>query len=343
MRNEQSAAPRGIVFAHPAWPFVARGYFGLQALAGLIWWICVFTVDPVREATLGGADPVIVAILDLPLFVAASALAAAGLRWACRIAVPWTLLVATVLVLGATITGRAGWGALAMIGASVGGVAAWLLMSQGRIPAERVLIGPLGFRVARPAPRRRQVTHTFLQLAGFWIFFLLLLPLVIAWFEARWGLRAESPPVLAPCTLGLGAILLLLASALGIWAAITMSTLGDGTPLPSATARRLVIAGPYVFVRNPMALAGIVQAIGVGLMLGSWLVVLYALCGAAYWNWLVRPLEEQELQQRFGAAYVAYRTRVRCWIPRWDSPSVLRQELVHLGVVDAGEAAGRQR
>ncbi|MBN9613467.1 MAG: isoprenylcysteine carboxylmethyltransferase family protein [Actinobacteria bacterium] len=288
----------------------------MQAFAGLAWWICVFTLDPVREATLGGADPVLVAAVDLPLFVAASALAARGLRWACWIAVPWTLIVALALVIGATLTGKAGWGALAMLAASAGGVSAWLLMTQSRIPAERVLIGPLGFRVAASRARGRQVARTFAQLTAFWVFFLLLLPGAIGWFEMRWGLRLvpTSSPV-ASFVLALGAILLLLASALGIWAAITMSTLGDGTPLPSATARRLVIAGPYLFVRNPMALAGIVQAAGVGLMLGSWLVVLYALCGAAYWNWLVRPFEEQELAQRFGAPYNDYRTRVRCWIP----------------------------
>lgn len=292
--------------------------------------------------------PCLVAAFDIPLFVLSSGCAAAGLRWACWVAVPWTLLVSAALVLGATLTGRAGWGALAMLAASAAGLAAWLLMAQGRIPAERVLIGPLGFRVARSASRRRQVVRTFVQLAAFWILFLLLLPLAIAWIEARWGLRlpwastATGGPAVPFGAVLPGLILLLLASSLGVWAALTMSTLGDGTPLPSATARRLVIAGPYLLVRNPMALAGIAQAVGVGLMLGSWLVVLYALCGAAYWNWLVRPLEERELEQRFGAAYTAYRARVRCWIPR-RSPSMSREELVHLDVIDAGEAARRQR
>lgn len=308
---------RGIVFADPRWPLLGRAYFGAQAALGAAWWFAVFGNEAVREATLGAANPVLVAAADVPLFVVASALAALGLRWACWIVVPWTSLVAMVLVVLATLTGRAGWGALAMVVASVGGAAAWLLIAQRRIPAERVLIGPLGFRVAGPATQAGHVRRTFAQLVVFWSIFLLLIPLVVAWFEMRWGLRV----VPADGSGGAGAVwagggLLILASALGIWAAVAMSTRGDGTPLPSATARRLVVAGPYLHVRNPMALAGIVQAAGVGMMLGSWMAVAYALCGVPYWNWLVRPFEEADLEARFGDAYRAYRDRVRCWLPR---------------------------
>jgi hypothetical protein len=71
-----------------------RLYFALQAAAGGAWWVAVFTTSVVREATLGGLDPVLVAAFDLPLFVGASALAAVGVRFAVWIAAPWTALVA---------------------------------------------------------------------------------------------------------------------------------------------------------------------------------------------------------------------------------------------------------
>jgi protein-S-isoprenylcysteine O-methyltransferase Ste14 len=95
-----------------------------------------------------------------------------------------------------------------------------------------------------------------------------------------------------------------------------MSTRGSGTPLPSAATTRLVTSGPYRFVRNPMAVAGIVQGVGVGLTLQSWLVVLYAIAGSVVWNWFVRPVEEADLTAKFGNEYLAYRAQVRCWIPR---------------------------
>lgn len=59
--------------------------------------------------------------------------------------------------------------------------------------------------------------------------------------------------------------------------------------------------------------------VGVGLMLGSWLVVLYALAGSLLWNWVLRPLEETDLETRFGAEFAAYRDRVACLVPRVPS------------------------
>lgn len=292
---------------------IGRAYFGLQAIAGAVWWIAVFAVPAVRRATLGSIDPVLMAAADVPLFVLASALVALGARWAASVAVPWTLFVSAAMVIIATATGTAGWGALLMSAAGIGSVLAWLLLRFGRIPADAALAGPLGFGTARRGtPPLRQLVRTLLQMSVFWILFLGVIPLGIALLEWRWGLRLEFPVAVRL----LGAGILLLASALGVWSAFAMALRGDGTPLPSAAANRLVLTGPYRLVRNPMALAGIVQAFGVGLCGSSWLVAVYALCGILYWNELVRPFEEDDLARRFGAEFEAYRARVRCWVPR---------------------------
>ena len=296
-----------------------RAYFAAQAVAGAAWWISVFVSDSVREATLGGLDPALVALLDVPLFVLGSAFAALGMRWAVWIVVPWTGIVAAGMGLYATATQQAGWGAVLMIASFAAGIAAGLLVLLGRLPGELLLVGPLAIRAARPGARARHLGATGMQIVVFWGFFLLVLPLVMAWFEDRWRLRLEPPAWAAWAGEAIGALglsLLIAASALGIWSAVTMASLGEGTPLPSATANRLVIAGPYRFVRNPMALAGISQGVAVGLMLGSWLVVVYALCGSLVWNWAVRPHEEADLEARFGAQFAAYRDRVACWVPR---------------------------
>ncbi|WP_243694878.1 methyltransferase family protein [Labedella populi] len=282
---------------------------------GLVWWIAVFTVPLVRELTLGSLDAVVVAALDIPLFVIASALAAVGVRGAVWVAVPWTVLVTIGMVAFATLTGEAGWGALLMIGSAVGSVAAGLLVVLGRLPAEWIIRGPFAFRLAPAGRPSDHVRRTGLQIVLFWGLFLVVFPLVIAFLEHRWQVDVDvDVPIVIPI---LGAVILVAASALGIWSAITMSALGEGTPLPSATARRLVIAGPYRFVRNPMAVAGIVQGAAVGLMLGSWLVVVYAIAGSFVWNELVRPIEEADLEERFGVEYVQYRDRVACWVPRF--------------------------
>ncbi|PSL37866.1 protein-S-isoprenylcysteine O-methyltransferase Ste14 [Labedella gwakjiensis] len=289
-----------------------RLYFALQSVAGLAWWVAVFTVPAVRDATLGRIDPVVMAALDIPLFVVASALAAFGLRWAAWVATAWTALIAVGIVAYATITGLAGWGAVLMIAAAAGSIAAAMLVLLGRLPAEWIIRGPFAFRLARPGSTGDHVKRTGAQLVLFWGLFLVVFPFVIVLLERRWQLDVPVP-IAVPIA---GVVLLLAASALGIWSAVTMSTLGEGTPLPSATARRLVIAGPYRFVRNPMAVAGIVQGAAVGFVAGSWLVVVYAVAGSFVWNELVRPIEEAELESRFGVEYAAYRDRVACWVPR---------------------------
>ena len=64
-------------------------------------------------------------------------------------------------------------------------------------------------------------------------------------------------------------ILFLCASLLGLTSAFFMVRDGDGTPLPLDQTNKLVVRGPYRYVRNPMAIAGIVQGIAVAVAFSS--------------------------------------------------------------------------
>lgn len=299
---------------------LGRAYFAVQAAAGALWWLGVFTLPWIREATLGGLDPVLIAALDIPLFVLASAVTAAGARAVAWVVSIWTACVAAAMAVYATLTAEAGWGALIMIAAAAGSIAAGLLVRTGRLPVERILWGPLAFRLARPASTARNAARTGAQIVVMWGLALGAAPIAIAAIEQRWQLALVLPGGWAGGVRIAGVALFITATALGLWSGVIMSTRGEGTPLPSATARLLVVSGPYRFVRNPMAVAGVAQAVAVGLVLNSWLVVVYALCGSLVWNWVIRPLEEADLAERFGAAFEAYRARVACWIPRWPDP-----------------------
>jgi protein-S-isoprenylcysteine O-methyltransferase Ste14 len=48
---------------------------------------------------------------------------------------------------------------------------------------------------------------------------------------------------------------------------------------------------------------------------GSWLLMAYVLTGGLLWNFGLRPPEERDLLDRFGAEYARYRRAIRCWIP----------------------------
>lgn len=280
-----------------------------------MWWVAVFASPDVRWLTLGSLDPVLVAVFDVPLFVIASALAALGLRAAALVATVWTCGVAVALAIYATATTESGWGVLIMSVAAAASVLAVCLVLRGRVPTEWIAAGPFAFRPARPSTPHLRTT--LLQLVVFWGFFLVVVAFVLSFLERRWNLDVRF----SPAVVVVGVVLLVVASALGIASAVTMATIGRGTPLPSAMPNRLVIAGPYRLVRNPMAVAGIVQGVGVGLVASSWLVVAYAVLGSFLWNYAVRPLEEADLEQRFGTEFRQYCKRVRCWVPRWRKPS----------------------
>lgn len=171
--------------------------------------------------------------------------------------------------------------------------------------------GKWGFRPASSPGKAWNLFKTALQTMVFWLLFLLLIPRLITIAEAHFSL-AGFPPLRL-----LGWCLFALFSGLGIASGYTMSWWGQGTPLPLDCPNELVVKGPYRFVRNPMAIAGIGQGICVGLILGSYAVIVYALLGAFLWHLFVRPVEEADLEERFGAAYRTYRLQTKCWIPRF--------------------------
>lgn len=169
------------------------------------------------------------------------------------------------------------------------------------------------FRVAKDASTTRHVVVSLLQMLCFWGTFLFVLPAVVLAASNWLGVPALGSP--APRLVG--GIAFALASCLGVWSAWTMARLGRGTPLPLAAARQLVLRGPYRWLRNPMALAGIGQGVAVGLWCDAPLVVLYALAGSLLWHFVARPPEERDLAARFGPAFAAYRAAVPLWLPRW--------------------------
>ena len=157
----------------------------------------------------------------------------------------------------------------------------------------------------------------FLQTVCFWSLFLLVIPAGLMWLESMFGwdrFHFSGQQVW-------GILFFVLGGSLGLTSGAMMGIYGRGTPLPLDSARHLVIIGPYRYVRNPMAIAGLTQGAAVSLCFGSWLTLCYVIVGFFLWNYYVRPVEEQDLCKRFGGDYIAYRTAIRCWIPCWKGYS----------------------
>lgn len=167
----------------------------------------------------------------------------------------------------------------------------------------------------RPHPSRSDqvavnVAKTLAQIVVFWSFFLWIVPNLL--------IRAETAldfPKLVPAPI-LGWILFALMGCIGLCSGMIFAIKGGGTPLPLDTTTRFLVLGPYRYVRNPMAIAGTMQGVAVGIVLGSPLVIAYAFAGMVMWHLVARPWEEEDLEERFGEPYRRYRQNVRCWIPR---------------------------
>lgn len=189
---------------------------------------------------------------------------------------------------------------LMLLGAGVQASVAWTMQ-----PVEQ------WFRVSGATTPAARVARTVAHAALFDGLFLVVLP---AWLHVaedwagvqRFDLGLWWPCLAAVVALNLG----------GLFAGCWMAVVGRGTPLPVDTAAELVVTGPYAHLRNPMAALGVVQGALLGVGLGSWATVAYAACGVAVWHLFVRPVEEADLQRRFGAAYDAYHANVPLWVPR---------------------------
>jgi protein-S-isoprenylcysteine O-methyltransferase Ste14 len=89
---------------------------------------------------------------------------------------------------------------------------------------------------------------------------------------------------------------------------------GGGGPGISVPPERIVEAGPYRWVRNPMYLGHLIFFAGIAITLGSWIA---AAVFAFHVVWFDRRVREDEahLAELFGGAYRDYCRRVKRWIP----------------------------
>ncbi|NQT68384.1 MAG: isoprenylcysteine carboxylmethyltransferase family protein [Desulfobacteraceae bacterium] len=92
---------------------------------------------------------------------------------------------------------------------------------------------------------------------------------------------------------------------------------GDGTPAPWEPPKKLVITGPYRYVRNPMISGAILILLGETVLFNSWPLFLWTIVFLAGKMLYLPFIEEKELKQRFGEPYLEYMAHVPRWIPRF--------------------------
>ena len=79
----------------------------------------------------------------------------------------------------------------------------------------------------------------------------------------------------------------------------------------------LVVAGPYVFSRNPMYVSGLFVWLGWTVYYGSPAVLIALVLLWSMFAFRVIPNEERQLERLFGEQYLEYKRNVRRWIGRF--------------------------
>jgi len=115
-----------------------------------------------------------------------------------------------------------------------------------------------------------------------------------------------------------GMIVSSIGTVIALWCIFTFVFVGKGTPAPFDPPRRLVIRGPYRFVRNPMYIGAVLVLAGLAIFYQSISVAIYAGLFLLAAHIFVVAYEGPTLRRTFGQEYDAYCVRVRRWWPAAD-------------------------
>jgi protein-S-isoprenylcysteine O-methyltransferase Ste14 len=148
--------------------------------------------------------------------------------------------------------------------------------------------------------------------------------IVPAWLARRNGVTLAAGSSLPDLALQATGLVLLAVGALLFAASLRrFATEGRGTLAPWDPPRRLVVRGPYRYVRNPMISGVVLVLFGEALLLLSRPHLVWAVTFLGINALYIPLLEEPLLEQRFGADYREYCRNVPRLLPRlrpWDRP-----------------------
>jgi protein-S-isoprenylcysteine O-methyltransferase Ste14 len=166
--------------------------------------------------------------------------------------------------------------------------------------------------------RRGLIAWYLIEVGGLWGGTTLVLLVLSPWW-LRWSWSGTSSLQVLGCMLFVGSVVA------GTWALAKMGwarLLLAGALFPpgagaveSVVPQRLVVEGPYRYVRNPLYDGDFCLIVGAALLTRSWALVLVAAFYLAQLA-LQLPMEERELRERFGAPYRRYCELVPRFVPR---------------------------
>ena len=115
----------------------------------------------------------------------------------------------------------------------------------------------------------------------------------------------------------IGLVLVIITGAAFLLTVVTLALKGFGAPFFIALSQKLAADWLYAWTRNPMALAALAFFLSLGIWFQSALFVLWVLIVfAPAYVFFAKVYEERELEIRFGASYLEYKSRTPMFFPR---------------------------
>ena len=152
------------------------------------------------------------------------------------------------------------------------------------------------------------------------IYAVLFIGLVLIYAPAR---LLERAGIVSPETIGVqqiaGIVIGTLGMAVALWCVFTFTSKGKGTPAPFDAPRKLVVQGPYRYIRNPMYLGAGVALAAAALYYGSMTLLVYTGLFLLLTHLFVMWYEEPTLRRTFGQEYENYRQLVGRWWPSFST------------------------
>ena len=120
-----------------------------------------------------------------------------------------------------------------------------------------------------------------------------------------------------PIPVEIGRLLVIVTGTATLLTMVNLALKGFGAPFAIALSRKLAVDWLYAWTRNPMVLAVLAFLLSLGIWFQSGLFVLWVLIlFAPALLTFVKVYEERELEIRFGASYLEYKSKTPMLFPR---------------------------
>jgi len=146
---------------------------------------------------------------------------------------------------------------------------------------------------------------------GGWVVFLI--PSIVLFFEGQSIFDFFSMSFTAKIMFLSG---LSLSMVIGYLALFEFALKGKGTPIPFDPPTKLVTSGIYGYLANPLQVSTLLILFCIAVAYGSWMMLFPVAALIIYSEGFVRWHHSIDIEKKFGADWIQYRSETKNWIPR---------------------------